>query len=383
MGAQCCAAEPGEGVGAVEELHTVDSGNAKEAAVKIVEKEPGALEEPGALGPIPNFTVHIVSARGLRDADWLPGYNKSDCEVRLLIDGVELYKTKVIPDCLEPVWNEQVAITSWQEGQPLEFCIQDDDLTSTENLGKVTLPPSAFDKVGFNGTCLVDDAGKGIKAYLRLKIKLPGKDLPPGPASKLEVKCPKGKFKSWGLDLDTQDNELLFVTEVNAGPFATRNETVHPEEQVIKNDFIASVNGIQGTPAALLNEFRLAKEVTLEVWRSQEHSIVFERDDEKIPLGLQFPRKPAGDALVITEVDEEGAAAMMKERAAQKQQKDLLLMPGDRIVAISGFRGKADDLQDRFAKLHGKVQVSVVRPIREEPEPEAVERCDAEAVESV
>eukprot|EP00405_Crypthecodinium_cohnii_P036869 CAMPEP_0206539970 /NCGR_PEP_ID=MMETSP0325_2-20121206/8721_1 /ASSEMBLY_ACC=CAM_ASM_000347 /TAXON_ID=2866 /ORGANISM="Crypthecodinium cohnii, Strain Seligo" /LENGTH=995 /DNA_ID=CAMNT_0054037593 /DNA_START=87 /DNA_END=3074 /DNA_ORIENTATION=+ len=119
------------------------------------------------------LTVVIVSARGLRNADWSPlGADKSDpyciCEVPGK-RGVRI-RTRTINNQLNPVWNHEAVLEGWQPGDPLKFTVFDKDFTSDDELGTVTLIPSQFEgKNGFSGDLRLLNAGKN-RAFLTVKI---------------------------------------------------------------------------------------------------------------------------------------------------------------------------------------------------------------------
>lgn len=313
----------------------------------------------------PALVLTIVGARGLRNADWIPGQGKSDTYCIVHYEGKEIHRTVTVKDTLEPFWREDVNIQKFDGKQAMTFHLYDQDYLSSDYLGKVELPPQAFAEEGFNGEVIIEEAGDGVQAYLRLKVQLRGKELPPGPPTELTVTADKANHQTWGLDLDTQDEELLFVTEVRPGPFFDANEKLAPEEQVIKSDFVLAVNGIRGTPATLLNEFKVARTITLHLTRSVETTICFEHKNRKLPLGLVFPEKPAGEALVVCAV-EEGSAA---EEYNKGQTNEMLkINNGDRIIAVGGYRGKAGELMDKMEniKRKGRVHIELMRATGEE-----------------
>merc|ERR1719458_1535664 len=87
----------------------------------------------------------IVSARGLRDADWLPGTGKSDpycvCEIAGKPKGAKV-KTKVINDNLDPVWQHSAELPGYSPGDTLVFKVYDQDVAKSEFLGELHLQSS-------------------------------------------------------------------------------------------------------------------------------------------------------------------------------------------------------------------------------------------------
>mmetsp|Transcript_14699 Transcript_14699/g.46232 ORF Transcript_14699/g.46232 Transcript_14699/m.46232 type:complete len:374 (-) Transcript_14699:369-1490(-) len=362
FGCRCCTTVE-------EEPVSVDNTPALPRSVtrKIKESNTGDLalgegEQSGRNEPV--LLVSIVGAKGLRDADWLPGSGKSDAYCVLRIHGQEVFRTQVIADSVEPLWKEQVYVWEWTDSDKgLDFEVYDEDLVSSDTLGQVFLPASDFMEKGFNNDVKLNDAGRG-EAFLRLRIKLPGVDLPPGPPMEVAMEVPRKPYDIWGLDLDTQDSDSLFVTEVKPGPFLAYNETVGHEEQLRKCDHIVSVNETRGSPVALLNEFKISKQVKVKVIRSCQVLIrLAKAKAEKRPLGLTLPKKPSGFHLSVLGIEEDSVADSHNRCAKNEDQK---FRVGDHIIAVDGAQGKASDLLQMLETATGKLRVLVERPVREE-----------------
>jgi len=325
-------------------------------------------EEPAAAAGQPEeeakgeakLTVTIIGARGLRNADWMPGSGKSDCYVVVKSKDQELYKTQVIKDSLEPVWMEEVKINDWEDGAALEFHLFDKDLVSSDFLGKVVLEASNFAEKGFNDDIKVEPTGKATTdAFLKLKIKVQGKELPPTPSPEFKVTIEKGENPSYGMDLDFQDGSRLVITEVKDGPCKKFNENAQPgEPQLQKLDFIMSVNGVSGAVQDMLSQFRSEPKVELEVKRGTGYTVLVENKEDK-PLGLEFPKKPIGDFLAITGISE-GAVMDFNETAKQERK----ICVGDRIVSVGGERAKAVELQKKLEKPGAALQLLLLRPFQ-------------------
>eukprot|EP00420_Gonyaulax_spinifera_P004067 CAMPEP_0197923532 /NCGR_PEP_ID=MMETSP1439-20131203/94139_1 /TAXON_ID=66791 /ORGANISM="Gonyaulax spinifera, Strain CCMP409" /LENGTH=325 /DNA_ID=CAMNT_0043545911 /DNA_START=69 /DNA_END=1043 /DNA_ORIENTATION=+ len=283
------------------------------------------------------FTVFIEGARGLRNADWWPGAGKSDSYCVLKSGGKELHRTRTISDCLEPFWEQEVDITDYTDGEALEFLIFDEDVISSDSLGKVVLEAKEFAD-GLNKDIKIQDAGKGgEQAYLKIKIKKGGASAypdPPKPEVRISVK--KGDASTYGLDLDTQSSELLLVTKVKPGPFEDYNNNAAPEEQLKKDDFIMSVNDVTGG-AAMLEVFRSQTEVKLVIRRPTQIVVMLDRPDLAKALGVEFGKKPSGNALALKAITE----GIIKDYDALQEEKDKVIKVGDFIVAVGGKAMKA------------------------------------------
>merc|ERR1711920_986209 len=67
----------------------------------------GAQMATRVVGAAGVLQVGIISARSLRDADWLPGGGKSDPYVQVEVRGKPhaTFKTPVVNNTCDPVWN--------------------------------------------------------------------------------------------------------------------------------------------------------------------------------------------------------------------------------------------------------------------------------------
>eukprot|EP00419_Tripos_fusus_P029087 CAMPEP_0172700706 /NCGR_PEP_ID=MMETSP1074-20121228/31099_1 /TAXON_ID=2916 /ORGANISM="Ceratium fusus, Strain PA161109" /LENGTH=1116 /DNA_ID=CAMNT_0013522133 /DNA_START=152 /DNA_END=3500 /DNA_ORIENTATION=+ len=116
----------------------------------------------------------IVGAKGLRNADWLPGTGKSDpycvCEVEGRPE-IPKVQTGVINDDLDPIWDFDAEIHGFNPGDSLAFHVYDKDWGKKDDfLGTLTLRSEVFYPDGYEGECILQDAGAGIDARLMLRI---------------------------------------------------------------------------------------------------------------------------------------------------------------------------------------------------------------------
>jgi len=342
MGAACCASEPETAQTLAVENYSPLAENPSQA--KALEKKHDS----------PKLTVTIVGARGLRNADWAPGTGKSDPYCILKVKGTEVLRTKTVNDCLEPIWMEEVLLPDYVDGEPLEFTMYDQDVGKSDFLGKVSVASSIFSESGFYGDLKIEEAGVD-QAYLKLKIKVAGREYPPAPPSEVRMIVEKQSGTIFGLDLDTQDNATLFVLEIREGAFKTYNDGATVEEQIRPMDFITSINGVTGSAGQMLEQFRIQDRVALVVRRPQEYIAMVDASDSK-RHGLTFPAQPVGRHLVITGVGEGGASDWNRS-----QPEDRRIRPGDRIVSVGGRLGKSLELR-RMLEKGGLQQYLLVRP---------------------
>lgn len=320
----------------------------------MVERLPELQGEP-QVEPIakPELTIMIVGARGLRNSDWVPGLGKPDCYCVVKSANRTLFTTRATDNTLEPVWNESAKVNGYSECEPLQFSIHDSDVVGSECVGKTALESERFAN-GFNGELQLVEAGKGLTAFLRLKIEVAGLGAPPGPQPQFELSVEKGAHRVWGLDFDI-DEEALRVSKVNPGPFTGYNDTVKPELQLISSDYIESVNGVTGPGSTMLDQFRTKTKLRLVVRREVLLTAILERRDAQAPLGVLF--FSGSRSLLITEIID----GVFKEFNNDTQDDNMKIQVGDRIIAVGGFQGSGASIQNKLQKIRGKFQLVLSR----------------------
>mmetsp|Transcript_135766 Transcript_135766/g.378324 ORF Transcript_135766/g.378324 Transcript_135766/m.378324 type:complete len:353 (-) Transcript_135766:142-1200(-) len=317
----------------------------------MVQAKSGAVTHAQATSS--GITVAIVGAWGLRDSDWLPFTGKSDCYCTVRVKGKDqdAFKTQVIKDSLTPVWKEECEIADY--GEALEFKVCDD---SGAILGKVQLQSSKFKQEGFNDWMKLEEAGKD-SAFLRVKVKLPGKDYPQAAQSEVTVTVTRESGKPWGLDLDTQDLQTLYVTtEATQGAVREYNSRAEPAQQIQQGDFIVKVNSAEMHAARMLNEMKNQDELQITLRRPEEFLVAINRSSPTQSLGAEFPSKLVGNVLVITKEISDGTFLEWNNA-----NPDSVVTKGDRIIAVGNKRGTAMELLTTLSQAN-RCHVTIVRP---------------------
>ena len=80
---------------------------------------------------------HIHRAEFLIDMDII---TISDPFVEIQIDGEEMFRTNVVEDNLNPVWNESGSFNVNKEVSEIAFLVKDKDRIGSDCLGRVTIP---------------------------------------------------------------------------------------------------------------------------------------------------------------------------------------------------------------------------------------------------
>lgn len=327
-------------------------------------------EEP--LASTLKFTVSIVSARGVRTGEWFPGTgDRGDCFCVVKIAGTDevLYKTQDLQQTsVEPRWNEEFEIAEHLPGDALEFSVWDcfseetkvPEGSTNKLVGRVTLPSSMFEESGFNGELELENTGKNITAaHLTLKIKVEDQEYPDEVDPEFSIGITRDPKAPLGVDLDTQDDNMLYVSGVKSGPFQLYNSTVKSTDQLKQGQFIVQVNGVAGNTALMAENLKKHWKLDLVVRRSMEMTVPIDKKEKKTSLGLEFPKVNSNNLMIVDIIH--GPVY-----AWNCANPDLEVRTGDRIVAVNGQGGKASDLQKKLKALD-KFQLTVVRPLSTDP----------------
>lgn len=141
--------------------------------VQRQEKGTGTDPEPPPTWERKPLQVIVVSARGLRNADWGPFNGKSDPYCICEIKNKPLSKTvtQVIDNNLNPVWNYEITFADYDFGDSLTFTVWDQDIGKRDDfLGFATLESEQFHPGGFDGELQLQNAGKGISAFIKARV---------------------------------------------------------------------------------------------------------------------------------------------------------------------------------------------------------------------
>mmetsp|Transcript_72520 Transcript_72520/g.172918 ORF Transcript_72520/g.172918 Transcript_72520/m.172918 type:complete len:572 (+) Transcript_72520:54-1769(+) len=117
---------------------------------------------------VPKMEVTVVLAKNLRDADW---FGKSDpyCICQVIGRPDMRFRTEVMSETLNPVWNHQGVFHNVSAHDVLEFIVMDDDTAEDDPLGRVTLSGhQIIEDNGFDG----DLQFRSAASTLQLRITL-------------------------------------------------------------------------------------------------------------------------------------------------------------------------------------------------------------------
>ncbi|KAL8564138.1 hypothetical protein ACOMHN_035743 [Nucella lapillus] len=158
--------------------------------------------------PMPQgvLRVHVVEARDLKKADIsITGKGKSD-PYTIVTVGAQTFKTKVIDDTVEPVWNEVFEfIIDERDGQMLKLDLNDKDPGNKDDpLGSTTVDISIiFEKGSVDEWLPLEDVKKGM-VHIRATWLYLAND-------PLELDRVMMKVREEGIDEDSVHSALLVV----------------------------------------------------------------------------------------------------------------------------------------------------------------------------
>lgn len=335
-------------------------------------------------------SIVIVGARGLREADeWFPDSRLHwSCAASIYGRDGMLYKTKQVRDTPAPLWREEFTVSEYEVGDTLEFSIWESDADGKrEDVGRAFLEAFKFDPNGFNGEVELEQ-GKEGSAYLKVKVKMVGDRYPPNPEDKKEfpVTLSNPGKSQLGLDFDLQDGFSVFVTGLKAGGLIrSYNRDARPAVAINPGDFIVKVNEEIGNSNKLLEVLKSEADLRLLVRRPEEFAVPIvvpgfdpEHEDVRGPsreegvkcgcgpsvtaeakkpaYGLEFTKATVGRALVVAKVLEGGPVEEWNMNYPDNEVKT-----GDRIIAVDGQKGRAEELLRRL-KTSERFHMTIIRP---------------------
>ena len=129
-----------------------------------------------SLSPL-KVEVTVHSASGLRNADWSFGKSGgSDAFCVVEVPGTkQQFRTNVVEDSSNPVWNVTKKLQLTTTAQPLLLSIFDRDVAGTDLLGKVMISRDKFHPNGYTGKLKLDESGTS-DAYVVVSINWRGQN---------------------------------------------------------------------------------------------------------------------------------------------------------------------------------------------------------------
>mmetsp|Transcript_31603 Transcript_31603/g.90691 ORF Transcript_31603/g.90691 Transcript_31603/m.90691 type:complete len:350 (-) Transcript_31603:216-1265(-) len=314
------------------------------------------------------LTVLIMGARGVRRGDWFPGEGGSDCYCTLKIAGREdiIHKTGELQhETVDPVWNEEVEIPDFPVGECLELDVWDSvpsDMKVPEGstsrlVGRLMIPCNTIEPAGFNGELPLKNLGKGVNAaYLNVKMKADALEYPDTLDPEFAATLTRDPKSSLGIDMDTQDDEMVYIADVKPGPVQFYNLNVKPSEQVNPGLFVLQANGVTGVSTHIVDVLKMDRKLDLVLRRSMEMTVAIRKIERKAPLGMEFLPKVSGNNLMIIDITDGPVFEW------NLTNPDMEIRCGDRITAVNGIRGRASDLLKKMKSLE-RFQMTIVRPV--------------------
>jgi len=324
--------------------------------------------------------VTIIGARGLRSADSPPGNGASGsyCVCEIPGKSGSKVKTPVCQDSVEPVWNFEAVLSSYQPGDALCFTLFDNGTASSDDhLGKAQLSALRLQDGFFDGELPLAAEAATTTGVLKLKVctvPRPAKKKKPKqkplPETETNEETESGgcdmrrcgevtvtlmkdsEFQPLGLSLEMLDSAVGIVTNISTGAIESHNGNAKECEQVRIGDIILEVNGISGDAAGMVEELKSDKKSHQLVFMHPEtFTIVIDKNPS---LGVQFTGCIGSSSVVISKISK-GSVQDWNET-----HQDAVVKPYDRVHSVNGVSGSARELLEQI-QLHDRLEMVISR----------------------
>jgi len=292
--------------------------------------------------------------------DWFPGTDRFlYFGVGADVGGEELFKSQQKKNVMDPVWNEECELPA---NMPLKFTVFQADVDGkTDIVACATLDLADAEAAEFNGELPLEIDGNPTGGVLMLKAKS-GDAYPTEQGSQFAASIDNPKKKALGLEVDNTDPAKLFVIGIKKGTAMDLYNAEQIENKVEAGCFIVGVTGADAGSASESQAIekilkKNPKQVDLVCRRANTFRISVTLP-EKGDIGVELPKRPLGNSLLITNVKANGAV-----EAWNAENTDQKVEPWDRIVAVGGKSGKVAELQKliKGANKSANIVLTIVR----------------------
>lgn len=322
------------------------------------------LQKHGAGSDADEVTICIVGAQGLSSSTWPPG--QRDCYCTVSSNGGLTQSTRSVRNDLDVIWSEELRLRDVTKCAGLEIKVWEngakDDKASL--LGVAVLPGESFELDGFNGELQLHEPNSSSKAqsFLKLRVKLHGKDYPSGGQPRFAANLRKADGISLGLSLDGLDGVHGRIDGININGIFSRYNTScvqavpsRASEMVKEGDFLVAVNGVQGSFTRIAEELKNAISLDIEIIKAHNFSVWADRKGK--PLGLVLSHSESvGNALLIDKVKE----GTCSEWNAKNRGKEI--RPKDWIIAVNNRSGTCQKLLQLLSESQDQTTLTISRP---------------------
>jgi len=164
----------------------------------------------------------------------------------------------------------------------------------------------------------------------------------------------------YGIVFDRADRRILEIIEVDStnpnSVAAAYNKTVDPSRQLLPGRFVMAVNGHAGDAKRLDQIWNAQLRVRCEVCQPREFAIQLDKSVEGAKLGVDIDRSDKGISITVREI----ASGLIEDW--NKAHPDLAVEQCDRIVAVNGRRGSANDMVAALKAASSKLELVIARP---------------------
>jgi len=205
----------------------------------------------------PKLMVTLVSARGLRNADWgtLGGLSDPYCTAEIPGKASSRITSHVIDNKLNPVWNYTAQVYDYEIGDSLSIAILDKDVGSADDLLGRTKVTRDIVLKGFEGELPLQDAGKNKKAFVTVKVHV---EHPP-PKPKPEEPTPPSSDASTATPLEAAAPAAAAASDSSMSPKVTPRSKLRGSSS--RSPRMAAAGGAVASPRGTASASPQASEV--------------------------------------------------------------------------------------------------------------------------
>lgn len=168
-----------------------------------------------------------------------------------------------------------------------------------------------------------------------------------------DVELVKMPGETFGVEVDTLDNEVMQVCMIRDGIVSKYNATAAPGKDMKLGDFLVNINGVGGSTEAMVERMKRDDKFKISVRRLKTWEATLKQKPSQIRPSMN--RAANGRTILVLNANDKPV------RDWNAANPDLAIKENDRIVMINGVENESDKMMEQVEQA-SDLKILVGRP---------------------